>query len=344
MNVSQYINSTNGGYLLLQSSNMAAVVVGFGREGVPYFIEEFWNASSQIGGNTNWLSAQLVKLGKVSLSPIIRRRNALLSLTILGRQHPEEVDPFFTDLLSTTNRHESIQLLGHMGDRHFNFLTNLIAAPNRDDAQAAIWGLVGMGTNAQAAVPLVFSSITNHPNRRRMGWYPLFALQHIGEHHVATLPTLIGLLGSTDRDARFMITRLLAQMTNHHDQIAPVFARLGQKPITATNDPGEFVSYYLSRVGVPPDVAVPILIRRLKHAITQDGSVPDPNSQTSGSLSILSPYGFDARDAIPLIENEVLPHLPVITDRSNPIWLTRYTIENSLRKIDPAWKRPVAPK
>ena len=111
MNVSQYINSTNGGYLLLQSSNMAAVVVGFGREGVPYFIEEFWNASSQIGGNTNWLSAQL---GKVSLSPIIRRRNTLLSLTILGRQHPEEVDPFFTDLLSTTNRHESIRLLGHM--------------------------------------------------------------------------------------------------------------------------------------------------------------------------------------------------------------------------------------
>lgn len=72
----------------------------------------------------------MAKLGKVSRPPEARRRNALWALTLLGRHHPEDVDPFFTGLLSTTNRHESIPLLGYMGDRHFDFLTNLIAGPN----------------------------------------------------------------------------------------------------------------------------------------------------------------------------------------------------------------------
>lgn len=344
MNVAQWVNSTQTELGFLMDSNGAAVVEGFGKAGIPFFIKEFHRALSERGGKTNWLSGQLAKLGWVSLRPETRRAKALGALAVLGRHHPEEIDPFFTGLLSTTNRAESISMMGYMGSRHFHFLTNLIASPNRKDSEDAIWGLVGMGTNAEAAVPLILSCITNYQNRGRRWWFSLYALKQIGGDHEATLPTLLSLLESSNRDAHSMIPRILSQMTNHFDKIGPEFVRLGQAPITATNDPGEFVSCYLFRVGVASDVGVPILIQRLVHAIAQDGHVPGPNSQMVSSLRYLAQYGSDAGEAIPLIENEVLLHLPIVTDRSAPIWLTRRNIEISLRKIDPRWKRPVVPK
>ena len=93
--------------------------------------------------------------------------------------------------------------MGNSGHRHFGFLTNLIAGPDVKDAGAAINGLYLMGTNAQAAVPLVFSNLKKRGKTEGKNWWEnLVLISEIGRHHEMTVPTLLPILEHTNEHAR----------------------------------------------------------------------------------------------------------------------------------------------
>lgn len=340
MTVSEWLNATNKGHIWQDASSdhIGPVIEEFGPEAVPLFIAEFKEAISGQRAEESWISRNVPGMSRPRVDAANIRDRSFRALAILGRHHPELVDPFFEEQLRTTNRQEALFYLGATGLRHYHFFTNLIAGTNSSDVGAALQGLQFMGTNAEPAVPLVFATMEKHGAARGKDWWlHLTILARIGEHHEQTVPTLLQMLQHTNQAARILAGHTLVRMTNQYDRIRPEFVRLASLPITATNDPGRYVANDLFRMGVPPEVGVPILMKRLEYMVQLDGHIPDPNSRTCHWLRWISQYGSNAAPAIKLMEEKVLPNIPESADRIRGPGRLRWEIERSLRRIDPGW-------
>jgi hypothetical protein len=343
MTVTEWLNDTNSQHYVW-NTNFAVVAAGFGTNGAPYFNDALLDdkpAAKSLLARVQELLGLPMAMSNV---PQMRRVRAFMSLISIGREHPDRIDPYFFAMLNTTNRGMAITAFGYFGDRHFAFLTNLITGTNGDEAVAAVSSLCNMGTNAQAAVPLILARIGDLMVFTD-SYFPFSNVRkQIGLNHPDTLPVLIQLMEHPARRARQQSPYALAHMTNHHQEIAAAFVKLARKPMLNQHDPGEFVCSLLFDVGVSPDDAVPLLIHRLKRGIVNDGAAPEAQL-TIRWLRNLHRYGIAAKPAIPIVERDLLsmPSRQINPDSPKELRLspvqrdTIATIHGLLKSIDPTW-------
>lgn len=313
-----------------------------GADAVALVINAYHSANAGPGETRNWIRKHVPGLSRANLRPDELRSHALRTLSALGASYPAPVDRFYYDEIRTTNRIPILYSMAASGMRHFAFVTNLVTKGTIHDQGHAIRALGELGRNAQSAVPLVLSTLEKHGAKRdEIWWSGSLVLARIGQDHALTVPALLGQLEHTNTAARKAATDTLVDLTNHLHQIRHEFVRLARVPITPTNDPGEFVSHQLERLRVPPEIGVPILMKRLRHAIKLDGLAPDFNSPTCRWLSTISTYGTNAAPAIDLIEEKLLSHLSPPPDPNRfqpPVGSGLWRIQQSLRRVDPKWR------
>ncbi|MFT4689119.1 MAG: hypothetical protein ACJASX_001371 [Limisphaerales bacterium] len=345
MTVSEWLNETNRQYYVW-GTNFEAVATGFGTKAAPYFYSALIEPQPRSKALWTQLREFLKLPGLQTIKPHARRDRAFWSLIRLGKLHPAIIDPYFATMLETTNRAMAISALGVLGNRHLAILTNFVAGTNQDDAITAVWSLRSMGTNAQAAVPVIVARSRELASYSG-NWDHLLALSHIGQNDPRVLDALLALMTDPEEHARQRSTVALASMTNQYHLIAPVFLETARQTFDGTNDAGLLTCLHLRRVGVSAGDAVPELLRRLELAIYRDGA-DERAPETANILSYLALYGTDASPAIAVIERETLLSLYKEWDRDlmivgGPTRTLRQTIskiEMLLQSIDPSWKPP----
>ena len=263
-----FLNDPKSGKCNFLDSETISWVQGFGPEAIPPLAAAVLNGGRNDEPAMDWLRKLFAMEPVERVKPKVRQRMALASLAALGGKHPKKVDAAYLPLLSTSNRFDAIYWLGLAGPRHFSFLTNLVAGTNFGEAEQAISSLVWMGTNADPAVPLLFSAIERHrENSPRRWWLSILAFRHIGPGHPFTVSRLLEYTEDEHPAVRSHSIFVLSGFTNESSRIIPHFLRLLREgDITRINDTGYSVARKLQGIGTPAHQAFPMLFARLKQA------------------------------------------------------------------------------
>lgn len=337
MTVREWLVSANvgGGF---NDPKFAADVLGFGPESIPVFVRALGWATNQ-PKEFDWFGLKKTKSGGPPHGDP-RYGRAVSALVVLGRKYSEQVDPVFFDMMKGGQRHNAIVYLGYMGNRHFGVLTNLLTS-NKYDGVAALSGLAGMKTNAEAAVSVIVSEL----HRRWLGdemWHAnaAFTLGEIGGHHPLTLPVLFQGVQSTNKRVHTSSAFALGRMTNRFDEIRPFYLGLAQQPVGFTNgfNNGGRPAVALKRIGVPPEVGVPILTRRLKDWMALERGKPFPG-MVLYTLRALAEYGSDAGEVRAMIEDETLAELRQLADAADHGSIVQSQAENAIQMAERELKR-----
>jgi hypothetical protein len=284
------------------------VLKGFDASAIPYLIDEYREAEARSSVIFKALREKFFGEIKVR-SARSRRLTALHAFSILGRKDPAAVEPFLFELLSIPHRDSrdyALYTLGTLGPQHFQLLTNWVSSTNVSESGAAMSGLAQMGTNARAAVPLIISRIFDQPNGKSNYARCLMTLPIIGPDHPQTFPTLLSAIGDLDQRIQRCALVALGEMTNRFPIIAEEVLRVAQMPAIGTNDVGYVPTIFMARLGVRPDDGIPLIVERLRTAMSLTNKNDFYNETTMGYRS-LQPWGTNASAAVLFLEDELLP-------------------------------------
>jgi hypothetical protein len=88
--------------------------------------------------------------------------------------------------------------------------------------------------------------------------------------------------------------------------IAEEVLRVAQMPAIGTNDVGYVPTIFMARLGVRPDDGIPLIVERLRTAMSLTNKNDFYNETTMGYRS-LQPWGTNASAAVLFLEDELLP-------------------------------------
>ena len=348
LSVSEWLYQSNEDFARqgVTQPNAGQKVEEFGPEAIPLIIEQFHTVRPPASGVYENLCTFL-PLPKHTQPDIEElRRRCYFALSVLGRQHPEKVDPFFHAQLTTEGRHEAISWLGALGPRHLPTITNLLNGTDGSDANAAIHSLYHTGTNTTAFNPLIIHAINRHAGTNKLFRNHIYKMSWDAEQHDYALTGLIELLSHPSLNVQRDAFGVLLCVTNQFERLRPVFAQVASRSAAKTADLGDVAVRILHETGVPYETAVPILIDRLRQFIELE---PNPMSsilRIESCLVAMANYGPPAEDAVPLVEkllDAMPPDLEEAYQRTSRRTPTKRDIEFQLRKIEPSWTRPPSP-
>lgn len=322
-------------------------VAAFGEDAIPRLLEEYQVAGSRLDRHRQWLVRQLPGKRAEPSNEAQRRLKALTALAVLGCRYPEKVDPLMSTVTAWPECGQVLSLLGKLGPHYVPLLTNIIATSSQRNAGIAIESLSLVGTNAQAAIPLVLAAIEKQWRNNVYYAEDARLVQRMGAVPRVEIERMLILLNDRNPAVRQHSAEFLAGLTNHRPSIRTEMKRMAMLPMVAGYDPGQWTARLLPQVGVPAREALPLLVMRLQVAI-ETKRWADGHDSAYVYAGAIANYGSAARDAVPLILDQLHPRLRELADpkrTTHPEALQRAKamlkqLESWLHKMDPAWRRP----